>query len=279
LEHLVARTVNRTDASKFIYILNQIDTAAKDDNTEEIVAAWQRAIAQAGLSAGKFFTIYDETAAVPIEDISLRERFRTKRDHDLDQIIQRMDGVELQRNYRIVSMLETVASELENDILPNLRDARARWRRLVLLGDALVGAAILAVGVALCQYFGWSLPSTMQTTNWIKANPIDAAVAALAGVVLILALHYWIRGLAAKRIAAGLSNSYGQLDLKLRQAFLKNTGLFQSIFRVEPTGWGKRAAKNLRQIRETVAGHIQNLNDRYADPSGKTPNQSPVNAP
>ncbi|MEE9428944.1 MAG: dynamin family protein, partial [Paracoccaceae bacterium] len=42
LEHLVARTVNRTDASKFIYILNQIDTAAKDDNTEEIVAAWQR---------------------------------------------------------------------------------------------------------------------------------------------------------------------------------------------------------------------------------------------
>jgi len=129
LEHLVARTVSRTDASKFIYILNQIDTAAKDDNPEEIVAAWQRAIAQAGLSAGQFYTIYNEAASVPIEDEALRDRFRAKRDHDLGEILGRMDEVELQRNYRIVSVLETVANELEHDVLPKLRDAKTRWRR------------------------------------------------------------------------------------------------------------------------------------------------------
>ncbi|HGG65746.1 MAG TPA: dynamin family protein, partial [Rhodobacteraceae bacterium] len=90
LEHLVARTVTRTDASKFLYVLNQIDTAAKDDNPEEVVGAWQRAIAQAGLTAGQFYTIYNEKAASPIEDKALRERFRAKRDADLAKIKERM---------------------------------------------------------------------------------------------------------------------------------------------------------------------------------------------
>lgn len=56
LEHLVARTVARTDASKFIYVLNRIDTAAKEDNPEEIVAAWQRARADRPQAGSNYLT-------------------------------------------------------------------------------------------------------------------------------------------------------------------------------------------------------------------------------
>jgi GTPase SAR1 family protein len=270
LEHLVARTVSRTDASKFIYVLNQIDTAAKEDNPEEIVAAWQRAIAQAGLSAGQFYTIYNEAAAAPIEDTALRERFRSKRDHDLAQINDRMNEVELQRNYRIVSVLETVANELENDILPQLRDAKARWRRGVLLGDGVALAALVAAVIGLFVTFGWSFPSQYFSYDWIVANRIDAAVASVGALILLATFHFWMRGLVAKRVAARLAEAYGQVELNLRQAFLKSAGAMQALFRKEPAGWGKRAARNLRLVRETVANHIQTLNDRYADPSGKS---------
>ncbi len=270
LEHLVAHTVKRTDASKFIYVLNQIDTAAKDDNSEEVVGAWQRAIAQAGLTAGQFYTIYNEKAAIPIEDKALRERFRAKRDADLAKITGRMDEVELQRNYRIVSVLETVANELEHDVLPKLRTAKAKWRRGVLIGDGIALAALAAVAIGAATYFKWMPPMEVFTLEWIKAHMTDTAVGVGATLILAGTFHYWMRGAVAKRVAAPLSEAYGQVELNLRNAFLKSTGLFQSIFRPEPAGWSARASKRLRIVRETAATHIQNLNDRYADPSGKT---------
>ena len=48
LAHLVGGTRNRPDSSKFLYILNQIDTAAREDNSEDVVGAWQRALAKEG---------------------------------------------------------------------------------------------------------------------------------------------------------------------------------------------------------------------------------------
>ena len=278
LQHLVAGTVSRTDASKFLYVLNQIDTAAKDNNPEEVVGAWQRAIAQAGLTAGQFFTIYNEDAATPIEDKALRDRFRAKRDTDLAKIIARMDEVELQRNYRIVSVLETVANELEHDVLPKLRNAKAKWRRGVLIGDGLALGGLAAAAIGASVYFKWLPSMEIFTQAWIKDNWIDVSVAIGAAVILAVVFHIWMRGSVAKRIAAPLPESYGQVELNLKNAFLKSTGALQSIFRVEPAGWGKRASKRLRLVRETVATHIQNLNDRYADPSGKTaiPQETPV---
>ncbi len=47
LVHLVGDTIRRNDSEKFLYILNQIDTAAQEDNPEAVVAAWQRAIGSA----------------------------------------------------------------------------------------------------------------------------------------------------------------------------------------------------------------------------------------
>ena len=128
LDHLVSRTAVRTDASKFLYVLNQIDTAAAEDNPEDITGAWQRALAAAGLAAGQFFTIYDENAAVTIKDPAREKRFREKRDADMTRIRARIEEVELHRNYRIVSFLETMSKELEHDVLPRLTGARDRWR-------------------------------------------------------------------------------------------------------------------------------------------------------
>ena len=286
LEHLVARTVSRTDTSKFFYVLNQIDTAAKDDNTEEIVGAWQRAMAQGGLSSGRFLTIYNEKASVPIEDDALRQRFQAKRDHDLKVIHDRMDEVEVQRNYRIVGVLETVANELEHDILPKLRDAKDTWRRGVLIGDGIALSLAVLVAVGLMSFFQWSPPVHILSLEWIQGHLLNVLASIVAIVILLGTFHYWMRGVVAKHIAAKLSETYGQVDLNLRQAFLKSAGAMHSIFRVEPAGWGARSAKKLRMVREIAANHIQSLNDKFADPSGKSddvvsvealPDENPAN--
>ncbi len=269
LEHLVAKSINRADASKFLYILNQIDTSANEDNPEDVTGAWQRALAQAGLTAGKFYTIYNEEAAVQITDPATEERFRTKRDKDLAAIHTRMDEVELTRNYRILGVLENTANELENDILPRLRSAKDRWRQGVIKWDALSLAGLIAALTGLAVYFKYLPPAEIFSVDWLKAHLLDAGAALIAVVILAGAYHYWVRGFVARKIAAGLSTAYGQMELNLRGAFLNSTRALRSIFRMEPVGWGKRREKQLRDIREALAQNIQTLNDRYADPSGR----------
>ena len=68
LRHLVIDTINRPDSGKFLFILNQLDTAAREDNPEDVVAAWLRALGEVGLTAGRFYTIYNPEAAITIED-------------------------------------------------------------------------------------------------------------------------------------------------------------------------------------------------------------------
>lgn len=269
LEHLVARTARRTDASKFLYILNQIDTAAMEDNPEDITGAWQRALAHAGLSSGQFFTIYDESAAVPIADHTRRARFQAKRDADLSRIRARIDEVELHRNYRIVSFIETVAKEIEHDVLPQLEAARRRWRRGVAMIDAAAAALGLTVTGALLYTFGWLPSSQVFSIDWLAAHRLEAVAVVLAIAVMFGAVHFWARGMVARRVARGLSEEYGEVDLDLKSAFLKGTRWFRTIFRATPTGWSGRTETRLRALRDTVAGHIQSLNDRYADPSAK----------
>ncbi|MGB5339524.1 MAG: dynamin family protein, partial [Gammaproteobacteria bacterium] len=89
LAHLVGKTIMRPDATKFVYILNQMDTTAREDNPEEVVGAWQRALAQEGLTAGRFYCIYNPDVAVPIVDEALRKRYEGKRNHDLSEIHER----------------------------------------------------------------------------------------------------------------------------------------------------------------------------------------------
>jgi len=60
LEHLVATTMKHRDANKVLYILNQIDTTAQEDNLEDVISSWQRALAKEGLVSGNFYSIYNE---------------------------------------------------------------------------------------------------------------------------------------------------------------------------------------------------------------------------
>jgi len=269
LQHLVKRTVERADTSKFFYVLNQIDTTAREDNPEEVFGAWQRSIAQAGLTSGKFFTIYNEEAATPIEDDALRARFQARRDADLNAIHKRMDEVEIQRNYRVVGVLENVANELEHDVLPRLTEAKNKWRRRVLIGDAVGVGLVLALLIAAKINFGWTLPEGMFRGEWLAAHRWDILITLLGIAVLIGAQHVWMRGIMRRRLARKLPEAQGQAELNLRAGFMRSTSWRGSVFSARPVGWSTRVARNLRVIRDTVATHIQSLNDLYADPSGK----------
>ena len=273
LKHLVGDTIHRPDATKFVFILNQMDTTARDDNPEEVVGAWQRALSQEGLSAGRFYCIYNPEVAVAIEDEALKSRYESKRDHDLGEIHQRIQRVGVERAYRITGSLEKLAHQIEERYVPQLTEYKRRWRKLVLWGDGLLVAGILGVATVTLSALG-----LFEGFAALKPAAWDGSAVSLVMALLVISviiglfafLHFRLRKLAAARIVQQIEKQYGVgLEReRLRQAFLHNTGPWHSIFKKAPVGWGGRARKRLQQVIAEANQYVQTLNDRFTDPSG-----------
>lgn len=276
LDHLVARTISRPDSNKFLYVLNQIDTTAREDNPEDVIASWQRALAQKGLTAGRFYRIYNPAAAVAIEDDTLRRRFETKRDVDLQDIHERMEQVSVDRAYRVVGTLEQTARDVQDLFVPRLQTLLAEWRRDVLRLDAVFfGLAAAAVG-------GW----TLWTGSWDGlgfSHPAWAGLLALEPIwhtALLAAVllaggygHAKLRSQAAAAVLARLAKQpkdpHGtRFAESLPRAFRNSTSGWRSIFLRRPAGWESRARRRIGDVLAEANGFVQLLNDRYTDPSG-----------
>jgi hypothetical protein len=274
LAHLVGNTIHRPDATKFVYILNQMDTTAREDNPEEVIGAWQRALAQEGLTAGRFYSIYNPDVAVTITDEAVRKRYESKRDHDLVEIHDRIQRVGVERAYRIIGSLEKMAHHIEEKVIPWLRDYKARWRRLVLWGDGVLLGAFLVVAVLSARWLGlrdgwrWSVPEWWHDTT---GTMVWTGLALAMIAMMLVYLHFKIRKLAARRVLRFIATEFapGLECERLSTAFHYNTRGWHSIFATNPVGWGKSTRKRLHRVIAEANDYIQKLNDTFTDPSGR----------
>ncbi len=270
LEHLVGNTIHRNDSNKFLFILNQIDTTAKENNPEDVVGAWQRALSQKGLTAGRFYCIYNEKAAVPIEDETLRARFKKKKDEDLNDIMSRIRQVEVERSYRIVGSLEKLARDIEDIHLPKIAAYTSEWSKKVLTADivtySIVFALLLYISISNGYWDGFSLniPFFSQLDTVMKGLVLFVAFFALAGI------HYLNRSIMYKWVSSKILNKG---DEQYILAFNKNTAWWRSIFRDKPVGWSRNSKKRIKNIIANTAQFVQRLNNQFTNPSGESDNK------
>jgi hypothetical protein len=262
LDHLVGDTIRRNDSEKFLYILNQIDTAAREDNPEAVVAAWQRALAQKGLTAGRFYAIYNEEVAVPIDDETVRQRFEAKRDADLAEIYERIHQVEVERSYRIIGALDHIASDIENVVVPKLSSAISRWMKTVLITDAIVLVAAIVLIAVISNWINlWGLFSLDFTTE-----PVTSTLKIIVILLVAMTVHFSVRKFIARRMARKLESE--TLAGSIKNAFLRNTRPFRSLFHPAPAGWTARSRRILAGVIADASGFVQTMNDRFTNPSG-----------
>ena len=276
LEHLVAQTIVRPDSSKFLYILNQIDATAKEDNPEDVVASWQRALAQAGLTAGRFYRIYDREASIPIEEEALRARFEAKRDEDIAEIYARMQQVEVDRAYRIVAILEQTVHDITDKIVPKLQTMLEQWRRRILWSDGIFFGAILAGVLIWTLATGEWLGVSFTHPFWsaLLSDPVWSLIVLGAAIVVGGYAHLLIRKFAAKSVIMKLRRETSDIREQdflenFIAAFRKNTSIWHSVLRKRPVGWGKRAQQRLKDVLIDANRYVQDLNDKFTNPSGK----------
>ena len=271
LQHLVAGTLKRADFNKFLYILNQIDNAAREDNTEEVFAAWQRALAQKGLTAGRFYQIYDPASATPIENEHLRRRFEAKREHDMSEILGRIRQLEVERSYRVTGRLQQIAEAIRELIVPRLVAARRAWKRRVLWLDAITFGGLAGLAVVLAAIKGvWSDVGAVD--DWFEANAVAGWLVVAAVIVAAWLLHRLLRHIAARSVQRQLERdpSLGAHAVRVARAFERNTRSWWPVFAARPVGWSRSARRRLDQVLSNAHAAIQEFNDRYADPSGRS---------
>ncbi len=276
LDHLVGQTISRPDSSKFLYVLNQIDTTAREDNPEDVIASWQRALAQKGLTAGRFYRIYNPDAAVAIEDDTLRQRFETKRDVDMKEIHDRMEQVGIDRAYRVIGALEQTARDIQDLFVPKLEALLLEWRRRVLRLDAVVFGLLGGVVGGWTLWTGeWDGLSFSHPTwaGLFDLDPLWQLVLLAAALVAGGYLHARLRARAARAVLARLAKRPpDEHDTRfadsLPRAFRNSAGGWRSILWSRPVGWEGRARRRVADVLSEANGYVQLLNDRYTDPSG-----------
>lgn len=271
LKHLVADKIYQKNADKFIYILNQIDATVREDNPEDVIASWQRALSAEGLTAGKFYTIYNPDAAIVIEDDVVRKRFEQKRDIDLNKINGLMEQVDIDRVYRVIGALDKTVREIEYEKLPKLIAMLSDWRRGVLWRDAFAVAIIVLVAGGLMMSGTFVADALTSFVDWMSLSTGGQVAGYMVVFSVFLLIHFISRKYAVTSQLNKLfkSNYSDEYKVSLKRAFIKNTLFFHSLLRPQVIGWGFFSKNTLRKVKNQADVFIQKLNDQFAMPSGK----------
>ncbi|MBF0270821.1 MAG: dynamin family protein [Magnetococcales bacterium] len=283
LDHLVKNTINRSDSNKFLFILNQVDCTVREDNLEDVTAAWQRSLAQSGLTAGHFYQIYNLDAAMPIDDATLKARYENKREEDMNEIDERIRRVEVERVYRIIGVLEHTAKLMMNQVAPLTRGLLQRWRKYTLVLDAVL-IGLLAMGVTALISAGLPVSSWLDINAWATQPTwiqVVAGTLAVAGVSTVGFLHLMLRKFTANLLIRRLDKEIPETDLQeyVRNAFRKNTHPLRPLLHAQPAGWGRLAQMRIEKVLKHTDTYVQNLNDQFTNPSGRADASNPTIQP
>jgi len=117
---------------------------------------------------------------------------------------------------------------------------------------------------------GFSSGGTARWWQWVRETTTHSAIflAAIAGTGI--ALHLGLRELAARSLSGWLKKEQDSLPIKINllQAFRKNTRPWRSLLHKKHAGWNRRTRRMLTTIINQADDYVQQLNDRFTNPSG-----------
>ncbi len=272
LDYLVSANINRADSNKFLYILNQMDVTAREDNPEEVVSAWQRSLADVGLITGRFFRLYNTDSAVPFDSPQVKERYERKRDEDMADINLRIEQIEVERSYRITGMLEQTAKDIKTQIVSKLTEMRKEWKSKVYLFDGItIGMLAVVAGVGLAFTDNWGMVETFIAGVSASENMSLMVLGLLLGGLGYA--HFSYRRIFAdkqlKKLADEIGGSESDEYKQYAQAFYKGTSALRPMFLQGPAGWDDENQEILEEVINEANDYIQALNDQFTNPSGR----------
>lgn len=261
---------DQRNPNKIIYIVNQEPGAIDNTLAERTMTLLKEKLADTGVSAEQFIFLTNEkapVAAAPTSN-SILDQIAGKQNsapqsvgnnQNLLLIEERMANVNVHRAYEILNSLEKSIREVEEMIVPEIRNGIELWKERVHFTDALI-----------MGFFASLLVFAEINTGIILASLVDPLVLSIAlGAIILFMLPVHIMSSKAhgKLIINNLNLRSKELGLieNLSAVFEKHLNFWMMLLpKKAPVGWNKATKANLESLLQRTKDLVQSLNDGFS---------------
>ena len=177
-----------------------------------------------------------------------------------------MTNASFDRTYRILNLLEKTIRDVEDIVIPEVRNGIKIWKERVHLSTLFVVSLLVMLGIAAEIQFG---------ILEVLIDPVIGPVAIGVLIAILVPSHILLSKLHAKLIINKLSERQKELHLmeNLANLFEKNITFVRMILPIyESAGWNKKIKAQLTHLTDKTKDLVQSLNDIF----GATEEQIPI---
>ncbi|MEQ1485890.1 hypothetical protein [Methyloglobulus sp.] len=258
MNELIQQITIHQDTNKFIYLIDAPAATFYPTKSSEIISSWQRRLADLGLNTGQFILLPNQEHSA-----------NTQNPPQFIEIDQRLANVEHDRSYRILNALEKSIHDIENVVIPEVKDGIATWKDRVNMTSLLILGAIAMLAVLAELQLGIIID--------LLFDPITGSIMALVVISIMLPLHLIMSKMQSKFIVNRLNDRRKELHLmeNLGELFESNLTFSRMLFNFsEPAGWNKKTKARLAQLSEKTKELVQSLNDSFSTYNDRGSNSS-----
>lgn len=244
LEDLIATIKSLQDTNKFIYLINEPATTFYPSSQHDLIANWQTRLSQFGLNTGQFIVVPGKTVSSSNQAVAAL-------------IDQRLANVAFDRTYRILDSLDHNIREVDEVIIPEVRNGISIWKDRSNFSSLLILSFIATLAI-----FAEIETGILE----LLIDPIIGPAILLILIAVMAPLHLAISKVQAKLVIYTLNNRQKELHLieNLAECFEKGLTFSRIMLPVrEPKGWNKKTRAKLQQLSEKVKELVQSLNDSF----------------
>jgi hypothetical protein len=248
MNELVRQISVHQDTNKFIYLIDAPAATFYPTKSSEIISSWQRRLADLGLNTGQFILLPNQEHSTSAQNPP-----------QFIEIDQRLANVEHDRSYRILNALGKSIHDIENVIIPEIKDGIATWKERINLTSLLILGGIAALAVFLELQLGIVID--------LLFDPITGPIIILVIISVMVPLHLINAKLQSKFIMNRLNDRRKDLHLmeNLGEFFELNVTFSRMLFNFsEPAGWNKKVRTRLAQLSDKTKDLVQSLNDSFS---------------
>jgi hypothetical protein len=247
LDDLIQNITVHQDSNKFVYLIDEPIATLNPAKTNEIISSWQRKLFALGLNTGQFIVL-------PNQQINLNSQNQS----DFTEIDQRLANVAHDRTYRVLDTLEKNIRQIDNVVIPEVKNGIVLWKERVNISSLIV-LAFIAILVVFAE---------------IQIGVLDLLIDPIIGPILLgilvaimVPIHLLVSRFQAKLIINKLNGRQKELHLieNLASFFEKNLTVARMLLPItEPVGWNKKTKARLTQLSENTKELVQLMNDSFS---------------
>lgn len=244
VQESIDEIISQQDSNKFIYVIDHSEITLDDKKTSEIIASWQRRLAELGIHTGQFIVLSDSQNAS--DNASTIE------------IDQRMENIENDRSYRILHSLEKSIRDINDVYIPEVEQHLLIWKDRVNMSTLI----ILGFIISLLLFAEISIGVVQ-----LLFDPIIGPAFLLILIAVLVPTHLMIAKIHAKFIINDLKEKQKKLHLteNLSGLFEKSLTFWRILLPInEPVGKNKKNRIRIDALIEQTKDMVQALNDQFS---------------